>query len=113
VNVSSICGLVGTARNAVYSTAKAGIIELTKCVAIEYGTFGIRCNCVCPGTVDTDMTRAFLAQQQRYERLVSAIPLRRISQPAEIAEAILYLGADESAYMTGAVLTIDGGMTVY
>jgi NAD(P)-dependent dehydrogenase (short-subunit alcohol dehydrogenase family) len=111
VNVSSTCGLIGAPGNAAYSVAKAGVIQLTKCVALEYAASGIRCNCVCPGTIDTDMTKGYLARPDRHARVVSAIPQRRIGGAPDVAEAILYLASDESAYMTGAVLTIDGGLT--
>jgi NAD(P)-dependent dehydrogenase (short-subunit alcohol dehydrogenase family) len=80
-------------------------------VALEYAASGIRCNCVCPGTIDTDMTKGYLARPDRHARVVSAIPQRRIGGAPDVAEAILYLASDESAYMTGAVLTIDGGLT--
>jgi NAD(P)-dependent dehydrogenase (short-subunit alcohol dehydrogenase family) len=111
VNVSSTCGLIGAPGNAAYSVAKAGVIELTKCVALEYAGAGVRCNCVCPGTVDTDMTRGYLARPERHARTLSAIPLRRLGAPPDIAASILYLASDESAFTTGAVLTVDGGVT--
>ncbi len=111
VNLASIGGLVGLKNMAAYNAAKAGVIALTKSVAVEYGHLGIRCNCICPGTVKTSMTRDYLNYPGRYERISFTNPLKRISRPDEIARGILYLSSEESAFVTGTTLTIDGGYT--
>lgn len=111
VNVSSIAGLVGLSHMAAYSVAKSGMIALTKSVAVEYGHLGIRCNCVCPGTVETEMTKDYLSSPGRYQGTSSLYPMGRIAHPKEIAQGILYLASEESSFVTGTVLTIDGGYT--
>ncbi len=111
VNVSSIAGLVGMNHMAAYSVAKGGMIALTRCVAVEYGHLGIRCNCICPGTIETKMTRDYLSYPGRYQGISSLYPMKRIANPEEIAQGILYLASDESSFVTGTVLTIDGGYT--
>ena len=111
VNVSSINGLVGTSANAAYSVAKSGLIALSRCSALEYARSGIRCNCVCPGVIDTAMTEDILFDRQSHVRTIAHIPQRRVGQPEDIAAAILYLASDESAYATGAVFVVDGGYT--
>ncbi|MBW2062213.1 MAG: SDR family oxidoreductase [Deltaproteobacteria bacterium] len=113
VNVASIAALVGLNHMAAYSAAKAGIVALTRCIAVEYGHLGIRCNCICPGTVETNMTRDYLAYPGRYQRLSSTNPLNRISRADEIAQGILYLGSDESSFVTGTILVVDGGYTAH
>jgi NAD(P)-dependent dehydrogenase (short-subunit alcohol dehydrogenase family) len=111
VNVSSMAALVGMPNMAAYSISKSGMIALTKCIAVEYGYLGIRCNCVCPGMVLTPMTEDYLKAPQRYPGASSSNLLMRVGKPYEIAESILFLGLDESSFVTGAVLNIDGGYT--
>ncbi len=112
VNVSSTAGLTGVVSSAAYSVSKSGVIALTRCVATEYGRLGIRCNCICPGTVATPMTEGFLSDAERLKRVKSGNLLARIGHPLEIAQGILYLGSEESSFTTGAVLVVDGGRTV-
>jgi NAD(P)-dependent dehydrogenase (short-subunit alcohol dehydrogenase family) len=111
VNVSSMAAVVGMANMGAYSISKSGMIALTKCVAVEYGDLGIRCNCVCPGTVLTPMTEDYLKPSQRFQGASLGNLLMRIGKPSEIAESIFFLGSDESSFVTGAVLNIDGGYT--
>lgn len=111
VNVSSMAALVGMPNMGAYSISKSGMIALTKCIAVEYGHLGIRCNCVCPGTVLTPMTEDYLKASHRYRGASSSNLLMRIGKPSEIAESILFLGLGESSFVTGAVLSIDGGYT--
>jgi NAD(P)-dependent dehydrogenase (short-subunit alcohol dehydrogenase family) len=107
-------GLVGAAATAAYCAAKGGVINLARALAIDSAPLGIRVNCLCPGPIDTPMLRAWyqtgdpaaLAQRQ-----VSPILLQRTGRPEEIAEAALFLASDASSFMTGAVLTVDGGAT--
>lgn len=111
LNVASTAALVAMPRMAVYGAAKAGLLALTRAVAQEYGPSGIRCNAVCPGATATPMTENVLDSSDRHAALLQGIPLRRVAEPREIAQAILHLCSDASSYVNGAVLTVDGGQT--
>jgi len=108
INVGSVVGSSGNAGQANYSAAKAGLIGLTKSLAQEVGSRAITVNCVAPGFIDTDMTRA-LAETQR-AKLLEHIPLARLGTPADIAYAVAFLASDEAGYITGATLHVNGGM---
>ncbi|KAA9004144.1 3-oxoacyl-[acyl-carrier-protein] reductase [Paenibacillus spiritus] len=108
INISSVVGVTGNPGQANYSAAKAGIIGLTKSAARELASRGITVNCIAPGFIDTDMTRA-LPEEARTE-LSKGIPLARLGQPEEIASAVLFLVSSGAAYMTGQTLHVDGGM---
>ena len=114
VNISSDAGLKAyQGFNAdAYSASKAGLILLTKCLALEYAKDKIRVNCICPGVVDTDMTKPFLKTQKDKEFMDSEHPIGRIGQPEEIAKAVLYFVSDDASWTTGAVLTVDGGESI-
>lgn len=111
VNVSSDAGLKAyQGFNAdAYSAAKAGLILLTKCWALEYASDKIRINCVCPGVVDTDMTKPFLKTEKDREFMDNEHPIGRIGRPDDVAKAVLYLASDDASWITGAVLAVDGG----
>ena len=109
VNFSSTAGLtVSTLGGAHYTASKHAVIGLTKAVAKEGGPFGVRVNAVCPGLIDTEMVRATIAPEaiRRYE---AAFPIHRLGTPAEVAELVLFLGSDRSAYITGTAMNISGG----
>lgn len=108
INVSSVSGLMGNAGQTNYSSSKAGLIGLTKSVAKELASRGICCNAVAPGFVDTDMTAAFKDNKE----LCSAIPMKRFAAPEEIAQLVLFLASDNSNYITGEVIRIDGGLAM-
>jgi meso-butanediol dehydrogenase/(S,S)-butanediol dehydrogenase/diacetyl reductase len=114
-NTSSVAGQVGVLNRAAYCAAKAGVLGLTKSIAIDYAERGIRCNALLPGTVDSPWIGKIVAQQADPEgqrRLMAARqPIGRMGRPEEIALAALYLCSDESAYVTGTGLVIDGGLT--
>ena len=109
VNIASVAGLraVGTGRTA-YGTSKGAVIALTRQMAVELAEHGITANAVCPGPVDTPMTRVLHTDQFRHE-YAKAIPMSRYGQTAEIAAAVLYLCAEEAGYTTGVALPVDGG----
>lgn len=107
VNITSVVGAIGNAGQANYAAAKAGLIGLTKSLAREVGSRGITVNAVAPGFIDTDMTRA-LSEEQR-AKLVEQIPLGRIGEPKEVADAVVFL-VSKGDYFTGETLHINGGM---
>ncbi len=113
INISSDAGLKAyQGFNAdAYSASKAALIILTKCWALEYAKDKIRVNCICPGVVDTDMTKPFLKTQADKEFMDSEHPLGRIGQPQEVAKAIMYFASDDASWTTGAVLAVDGGQS--
>jgi 3-oxoacyl-[acyl-carrier protein] reductase len=108
INIASVVGASGNAGQTNYSAAKAGIFGFTKSLAQEVGSRGITVNSVAPGFIDTDMTRE-LPEEQR-QALLSAIPLARLGQPAEIAAVVAFLASDGAAYVTGETLHVNGGM---
>ena len=114
INISSDAGLKAyQGFNAdAYSASKAALILLTKCWALEYAKDKIRVNCICPGVVDTDMTKPFLKNQKDKELMDSEHPIGRIGQPEEIAKAVLYFASDDASWVTGAILTVDGGESI-
>lgn len=108
INIASVVGVIGNAGQTNYAAAKAGMIGFTKSLAREVGSRSITVNCVAPGFIDTDMTRA-LPDAQR-EALLGAIPLARLGRPEEIAGAVVFLASPQAAYITGETLHVNGGM---
>jgi NAD(P)-dependent dehydrogenase (short-subunit alcohol dehydrogenase family) len=115
LNTASVAGLWGIPGNAAYCVSKAGVVMLTKCMALDGAPSGIRVNCVCPGYTESDMSEQWLAAQPdpAEARRVEAArhPLGRMGRPCDVADAFVYLASDEAAWVTGAVLTVDGGLT--
>lgn len=114
INISSDAGLKAyQGFNAdAYSATKAALILLTKCWALEYAKDKIRVNCICPGVVDTDMTKSFMKTQKDREFLDSEHPIGRIGKPEEVAKAIMYFVSDDASWTTGAILAVDGGESI-
>jgi len=108
VNITSVVGVMGNAGQTNYAASKAGIVGFTKSLAREVGSRGVTVNCVAPGFIDTDMTRA-IGDSQR-EALLGAIPLARLGTPEEVAAAVLFLVSAPAAYITGETLHVNGGM---
>ncbi len=106
--ISSVVGLSGGAGQANYSSSKAGLVGLARSIARELGSRNITANVVAPGFVDTDMTRA-LPEARRTE-IIAQVPLRRYAAPEEVAAAVVFLASDGAAYISGAVLPVDGGL---
>ena len=114
VNVASIAGIVGLRDRAAYCASKGAVIALTKQVAVQYAADGVRCNAVCPGTIDTPWVNRLLDEAAdpslRRAELVARQPLGRLGRADEVAVAVRYLLADDSAFVTGSEFVIDGGI---
>jgi 3-oxoacyl-[acyl-carrier protein] reductase len=108
VNITSVVGAAGNPGQANYAAAKAGVVGMTKSLARELGSRNITVNCVAPGFIDTDMTRA-LSDEQR-AALLRQIPLGKLGQPEDVAAAVAYLASPSGGYVTGSVLHVNGGM---
>jgi len=108
INISSVVGQAGSAGQANYAAAKAGLIGMTKSLAQEMGSRGITVNAVAPGYIETDMTANLPAE--RKQKILAAIPLQRIGCPEDVAGAVTFLASDQAAYITGHVLAVNGGM---
>jgi 2-hydroxycyclohexanecarboxyl-CoA dehydrogenase len=108
--VASDAGRVGSSGETVYSGAKGGVIAFTKSLAREMARHAIRVNCVCPGPTDTPLFRSQPVKMQ--EALTRAIPMRRLAQPSEVADAITYLASTRASFITGQVLSVSGGLTM-
>ncbi|MCY1343931.1 3-oxoacyl-[acyl-carrier-protein] reductase [compost metagenome] len=109
VNIASICGLFGTAWMSGYSAAKAAVINFSRAVASEGAPHGVRCNVVIPGVVDTPAMAGMMNDPRARGNTEKLIPMKRVGQPQELANAILFLASDEASYVTGASLNVDGG----
>lgn len=108
VNVASIAGLRVAGDLSAYAASKAGLIQLTKALALEWARFGIRVNALCPGYIETDINREFFATPAG-EAMVKRIPQRRLGRPEDLDGALLLLASDAGRYMTGSVIAVDGG----
>lgn len=110
INISSVSGVLGNAGQANYSASKAGIIGLTKSVAKELASRGITCNAVAPGYIATEMTDAI--PQAAKDAILSQIPLQRVGTTKDVAEMVAFLASEKAAYITGQVISVDGGMNI-
>ncbi|HJN53368.1 MAG: glucose 1-dehydrogenase [Pseudomonadales bacterium] len=115
INISSVSGLKVQVPTAHYSIAKAGVIMATKCMALEWADFGIRVNCIAPGAIETKLYGAIFElapedqQAKQKEQAARRIPMQRVGEPREIADAALFLAANAASYMTGQTFAVDGG----
>jgi dihydroanticapsin dehydrogenase len=115
VNISSVNGIVSEPFLTVYSASKGGVVMLTKGIALDYAKQGIRCNAICPGWVDTPINYAHAEMMGGLDKIYAEIdkfqPIGRPGEPIEIAHLALFLASDESSFMTGSIVSADGGMT--
>jgi NAD(P)-dependent dehydrogenase (short-subunit alcohol dehydrogenase family) len=109
VNIASIAGLTGFSGAAVYCASKGGVVTLTKALALELAARGINVNCIAPGNIETPFNADVMADPRHYRAMIDATPAGRNGSPADIVPAILHLAGEESAYMHGSVMVIDGG----
>jgi len=112
VNVASFVALMGAATAQIaYTASKGGVLAMTREIAVEYGRRGIRANSLCPGPIATPMLEELMSDPARKQRRLVHIPMGRLGQAEELAKAALFLASDESSFMTGAQLVVDGGIT--
>ena len=112
VNVASFVALMGAATPQIaYTASKGGVLSMTREIAVEFARQGVRANALCPGPIETPLLQELLADPARRQRRLVHIPMGRFGQAEEIAKAALFLASDESSYMTGATLVVDGGIT--
>jgi NAD(P)-dependent dehydrogenase (short-subunit alcohol dehydrogenase family) len=109
INIASVAAIIGFAGLAHYCASKGGIVAMSKAIAIELASFGIRVNCISPGSIDTPGTNVSTMDPKTRETMMSKIPLKRNGKSEEIANAVLFLASSESSYMTGSVMVVDGG----
>lgn len=113
VNISSMGGIMALQSAAAYVTAKTAVVGLTRSLAVDAASFGIRTNAVCPGFIDTDMTRAVLAKDPaRREKIEGRIPSHKFGRPEDVARAVAFLISDEATYINGVVLPVDDGYSI-
>ena len=110
LNISSVVGLMGNSGQTNYAASKAGVIGFTKSVAKEYGRRNIRCNAIAPGYIATEMTAALGAEKT--EEIAKQLPLGRLGRPEDVAALALFLASDAASYITGEVISVDGGMYI-
>ena len=117
INISSAGGIVGYPSMAAYGAAKGGLVNLTRCMAVDLAAYNIRVNAICPGAIDTPMPRAYIEnmdnKEAAWQRIADAHLLKRFGTPLEVVYLALFLAADESSFMTGSVIPVDGGQTAY
>ncbi len=110
INVTSVVGFMGNAGQTNYAAAKAGIVGFSKSLAREVGSRNITVNCVAPGFIDTDMTRAM--PEAAREGLLAHVPLGRFGRPEEVAAAVVFLASEAAGYVTGSTIHVNGGMLI-
>jgi NAD(P)-dependent dehydrogenase (short-subunit alcohol dehydrogenase family) len=113
VNIASIAGLLGRPGLASYCASKAGLVNLTRSLALEWAASGIRVNAIAPGQFDTDMGAPLLSNPDKLREFLKTVPLGRVGRPREIGLAAVMLASDASSFMTGAVISLDGGASVH
>jgi len=113
IHISSILGLIAVPQVAAYNVSKGALNQFSRSVAVEYGSYGIRSNAICPGLIETDMTADLMKDDSLMQEWSKEYPIGRFGKPDDIASACLYLASDESSFVTGTVLPVDGGFTAH
>lgn len=111
INNASINGIVGVGGADAYTASKGGLVALTRAMAVEWGRYGIRVNCLCPGPIDTPMNAPYMNDPTRLRAMKASIPLGRVATAEEIASVAVFLSTDAASYLNGAIIPIDGGWT--
>jgi NAD(P)-dependent dehydrogenase (short-subunit alcohol dehydrogenase family) len=112
INVASFVAWLGAATSqTAYTASKGAVLAMTREIAVEYARKGVRCNALCPGPIETPLLTQLLSDESRRRRRFVHIPMGRLGQAEELAKAALFLASDDSSYMTGASLIVDGGIT--
>jgi NAD(P)-dependent dehydrogenase (short-subunit alcohol dehydrogenase family) len=112
INISSVEGIRGSGLLPLYSSSKAGVIGVTRANAVELARFAVTVNAICPGPIQTDMLAPMLAEDHFKQKMLKGIPMRRLGVPEDVAGAVAFFASEESSFITGNVLVVDGGMTV-
>ena len=109
LNISSLAGIIGSSNHGGYGPAKAGVINLTRALAVEWGKYHINVNCIAPGLINTPLTQRAIAREPALANIAQGVPLRRMGEADDIAKAALFLVSDDASYVTGVTLPVDGG----
>ncbi|MBC8286875.1 MAG: SDR family oxidoreductase [Nitrospinae bacterium] len=113
IHISSILGIIAVPQVAAYNISKGALNQLNRSIAVEYGSYGIRSNSICPGLIATDMTADIMNDETLMQEWSKDYPIGRFGKPEDVANACLFLASDESSFITGTVLPVDGGFTVH
>ena len=113
IHISSILGLIAVPQVAAYNVSKGALNQFSRSIAVEYGSHGIRSNSICPGLIETDMTADLMEDKALMQEWSKEYPIGRFGKPNDIANACLYLASDESSFVTGALIPVDGGFTAH
>ena len=111
IHISSILGIIAVPQVAVYNISKGALNQFSRSIAVEYGSYGIRSNSICPGLIETDMTADLMKDEALMQEWSKGYPIGRVGKPEDVASACLFLASDESSFITGTVLPVDGGFT--
>ena len=113
VHISSILGLIAVPQVVAYNVSKGALNQFSRSIAVEYGSYGIRSNSICPGLIETDMTADLMKDASLMQEWSKEYPIGRFGKPEDVASACLFLASDESSFITGTVLPVDGGFTAH
>ena len=113
IHISSILGIIAVPQVAVYNISKGAMNQLNRSIAVEYGSYGIRSNSICPGLIKTDMTADLMNDETLMQEWSKEYPIGRFGKPEDVANACLFLASDESSFVTGTVIPVDGGFTAH
>jgi NAD(P)-dependent dehydrogenase (short-subunit alcohol dehydrogenase family) len=117
INIGSVAGLVAVARRFAYCATKGAVVALTRSIALDYARTGLRCNCICPGTIYSPFVESYLdrfhadTKEETIAQLHARQPMGRMGTPEEVADLAVYLASDAAGFMTGSIVTVDGGLT--